>query len=143
MNYLFSKCRRKQHYVCSDGLPKEALLHDGFEQKVYARITSPLDKYTDIVVQQLVLAAINNTEPLFEAEEIKTIIDYSEGKELQAKRAAKANLDLYTISYIASSRPFFNEAIVYHVAQNCFDALLINTSTTIRIYEKVRNCSKW
>lgn len=137
MKYLFAKCRRKQRYVCSDGYTKESLSFDGFGQEIYARITSPLDKYTDIVVQQLVLAAINNTEPLWDAESIKTVIDYTEGKELQAKRAAKANSELYTLSYFATTRPFSNDAIVYNVAQNWFDALLINTSTTIRIYQKV------
>lgn len=114
MSEYASKCQTAAEYFCSGTLDPEDYHHYALSTDCYTHFTSPIRRYSDVVVHRLLFSALEKRMFGVEAQEtIRSIAEKCNYRKRDAKRAGSDSEDLYLAIYLRDHPLIDQECVVY------------------------------
>uniref|UniRef100_A0A1Y1MUI4 RNB domain-containing protein n=3 Tax=Photinus pyralis TaxID=7054 RepID=A0A1Y1MUI4_PHOPY len=143
INHLLTKPMQRARYFCAS-TELGNYSHYALHIPIYTHFTSPIRRYADIMVHRLLAASLGYTpNPTWAVNGVAAVATHCNDQKYAAKSAGDASLDLYLAHYIQNHKPFIRSAIVFHVRERSFDALVPSTGSVIRIKEEGFEKGMW
>lgn len=128
LRILTTRCMMQAAYFCSGSLPEHEFVHYGLATPIYTHFTSPIRRYSDIMVHRLLAAAIDKNEiievsKLLNRAEIVEICDNLNYRHRMAQQAGRNSVELYTNLYFRG-KCIQETGYVIRVLKNGFGVLV-------------------
>ncbi|KAI9294598.1 RNB-domain-containing protein, partial [Neoconidiobolus thromboides FSU 785] len=124
---LTTRCMMQAQYFSSGSVPQEEFKHYGLATDIYTHFTSPIRRYSDVIVHRLLHASIDVDHPLDPAllnkqgmeEQCKTL----NNRHRNAQQAARGSVELFTHLYF-KGKTVVEDGYVIKVLKNGFVVLI-------------------
>lgn len=119
---LATRCMTQAVYFCSGDLSPPEYLHYGLAAPLYTHFTSPIRRYSDVIVHRLLAASlgIQKLPTVFQdGPQLNSIAENLNYRHRNAQMASRASVELHTLIFF-KSRPTDTEARVVRIRSNGF-----------------------
>ena len=120
LRIMATRCMSQAVYFCSGELAEAEYRHYGLATPIYTHFTSPIRRYSDVVVHRLLAASIG-LEPLPDSYEnkdgMRQVTENMNYRHHNAQMAGRASVTLHTLLYF-KNRPTIDTACVIRVKSN-------------------------
>ena len=126
LRIMATRCMMQAVYFCSGTLPPEDYHHYGLAMPIYTHFTSPIRRYSDLVVHRLLAVAIRAdlTYPdLLDKHKAQTLSNHLNHRHKMAQYAARASIQLHTQIFFRGRDPV-EEGFVLFVHHNALQVLI-------------------
>ena len=126
LRILATRCMMQAVYFCSGTLPPEDYHHYGLAMPIYTHFTSPIRRYSDLVVHRLLAVAIraDQTYPdLLDKSKAQTLCNHLNHRHKMAQYAARASVRLHTEIFFRGKNRV-EEGFVLFVHRNALQVLV-------------------
>jgi len=113
-------------YFCSGTLPYDQFHHYGLAMPIYTHFTSPIRRYSDVIVHRLLAVAIQKDstyQELLEKEKTQKLCNHLNHRHKNAQYAARASVNLHTHLFF-KSKALIEDAFVLFVKKNALQVLV-------------------
>lgn len=126
LRIVATRCMMQALYFCSGTLPEEEFHHYGLAMSIYTHFTSPIRRYSDLMVHRLLAVSINadTTYPdLLDKFKTQKLCNHLNHRHKMAQYAARASLNLHTHLFF-KDRTCVEDGFVLFVRRNALQILL-------------------
>lgn len=126
LRIMATRCMMQALYFCSGTLPKEEYHHYGLATPIYTHFTSPIRRYSDLLVHRLLAASIriDSTYPdLLDKHSIQKVCNHLNHRHKNAQYAARASVNLHTHLFF-KNKISTEEGFVLFVRHNALHILI-------------------
>ena len=126
LRIMATRCMMQALYFCSGTLPKEEYHHYGLATPIYTHFTSPIRRYSDLLVHRLLAASIqlDSTYPdLLNKHKVQQICNHLNHRHKNAQYAARASVNLHTHLFF-KNKASTEEGFVLFVRHNALHVLI-------------------
>ena len=126
LRIMTTRCMMQALYFCSGTLPVEEYHHYGLATPIYTHFTSPIRRYSDLLVHRLLATSIqlDSTYPeLLDKHKVQQICNHLNHRHKNAQYAARASLNLHTHLFF-KNRTTTEEGFVLFVRHNALHLLI-------------------
>ena len=120
LRIMATRCMSQAVYFCSGELAEAEYRHYGLATPIYTHFTSPIRRYSDVVVHRLLSASIG-LEPLPDSYEnkdgMRQVTENMNYRHHNAQMAGRASVGLHTLLYF-KNRPTIDTACVIKIKSN-------------------------
>ncbi|KAI8908112.1 hypothetical protein DFJ77DRAFT_503502 [Powellomyces hirtus] len=124
---LTTRCMMQAVYFCSATLSEPDFWHYGLATPIYTHFTSPIRRYSDLVVHRLLAVAIGYEKgyvsELVDKVKLKELSDVLNYRHRQAQQASRSSVELFTNLFF-KDKTLQEEAYVIRVMKNGFSVLI-------------------
>lgn len=124
---MTTRCMMQAVYFSSGTVPEEEYWHYGLATEIYTHFTSPIRRYSDVIVHRLLAASINYGEgystTIIDKMKIQEICDVLNFRHRMAQQASRSSIELYTNLYF-KNRVVEEEGFVIRIMKNGFIVLI-------------------
>lgn len=126
LRIMATRCMMQALYFCSGTIPDEEFHHYGLATPIYTHFTSPIRRYSDLIVHRLLAVSIRGdaTYPdLLSKEKTQKLCNLLNRRHKNAQYAARASINLHTHLFF-KNRGDVEEAFVLFVKKNALQVLV-------------------
>lgn len=126
LRIMATRCMMQALYFCSGTIPEEEFHHYGLATPIYTHFTSPIRRYSDLVVHRLLAISINadSTYPdLLDKHKVQQLCNHLNHRHKMAQYAARASVNLHTQLFF-KGKSSYEEGFVLFVRQNALHVLI-------------------
>lgn len=126
LRIMATRCMMQALYFSSGTLPDEEYRHYGLATPIYTHFTSPIRRYSDLVVHRLLAASIgaDSTYPdLLNKHKMQELCNHLNHRHKMAQYAARASVQLHTQLFF-KDKMCLEEGFVLFVHQNALQVLI-------------------
>ncbi len=126
LRIMATRCMMQAVYFCSGTLPSEEFHHYGLATPIYTHFTSPIRRYSDLMVHRLLAVSVNadSTYPdLLDKFKTQKLCNHLNHRHKMAQYAARASLNLHTHLFF-KDKTCIEEGFVLFVRRNALHVLL-------------------
>ena len=126
LRIMATRCMMQAVYFCSGSIPFDQFHHYGLATPIYTHFTSPIRRYSDIIVHRLLAITIHadSTYPeLLDKEKTQRICNHLNQRHKNAQYAARASVNLHTHLFF-KNKGTVEEAFVLFVKKNALQILV-------------------
>ncbi len=126
LRIMATRCMMQALYFCSGTLPFEEFHHYGLATSIYTHFTSPIRRYSDLMVHRLLAVSINadSTYPdLLDKYKAQKLCNHLNHRHKMAQYAARASVNLHTHIFF-KDRTCIENGFVLFVRRNALQVLL-------------------
>ena len=126
LRIMTTRCMMQAVYFCSGTLPLEEYHHYGLAMPIYTHFTSPIRRYSDLIVHRLLAVAVNadQTYPdLLDKHKAQKLCNLLNHRHKMAQYAARASVTLHTQIFFRDKTPV-EEGFVLFVHHNALQVLI-------------------
>ena len=126
LRIMATRCMMQAVYFCSGTLPPEEYYHYGLAMPIYTHFTSPIRRYSDLVVHRLLAVAVRAdlTHPdLLDKHKAQTLCNHLNHRHKMAQYSARASVRLHTEIFFRDKSPV-EEGFVLFVRRNALQVLI-------------------
>ncbi|XP_048589574.1 exosome complex exonuclease RRP44 [Nematostella vectensis] len=126
LRILATRCMMQAVYFCSGMLPKDEYRHYGLATPIYTHFTSPIRRYSDILVHRLLavsIGAMNSYPDLLNKDKVQKQCNHLNHRHKMAQYAGRASVDLHTQLFF-KKRPSTEDGFVLFVRKNALQVLV-------------------
>ena len=126
LRIMTTRCMMQALYFCSGTLPEEEYHHYGLASPIYTHFTSPIRRYSDLLVHRLLATSIHvdSTYPeLLEKHKVQQVCSHLNHRHKNAQYAARASVNLHTHLFF-KNKTTIEEAFVLFVRHNALHLLI-------------------
>ncbi|KAI9098207.1 hypothetical protein DFS34DRAFT_102905 [Phlyctochytrium arcticum] len=124
---LTTRCMMQAVYFCSGTLGEPEFWHYGLASRIYTHFTSPIRRYSDLVVHRLLAVAIgyekDYASELVDKIKLKELSDVLNYRHRQAQQASRSSVELFTNLFF-KDKVIKEEGYVIRVMKNGFSVLI-------------------
>ncbi|KAH9492823.1 DIS3-like exonuclease 2 [Bulinus truncatus] len=136
LSKLLIKSMQKSKLVCSGMIaPETSTHHYSLNTSCYTDFTSPIRRYSDILVHRLLAASLGfSSLPSLSAEEHQKALDHYSRKNANANAADSDSVDLFLSHLIKETGQLQEKGIVTFVMERALEVLLVNLNVTRKVF---------
>ena len=126
LRIMATRCMMQALYFCSGMVPVDEFHHYGLATPIYTHFTSPIRRYSDIIVHRLLAVSIraDSTYPeLLDKERSQKLCNNLNYRHKNAQYAARASVNLHTQLFF-KNRGAVEDAFVLFVKKNALQVLV-------------------
>ena len=126
LRILTTRCMMQALYFCSGTLPFEEFYHYGLASPIYTHFTSPIRRYSDIVVHRLLAVSINadTTYPaLLDKHHTQQLTNHLNHRHKMAQYAQRSSVSLHTHMYF-KDKGTIEDGFVLFIRRNALQILI-------------------
>ena len=126
LRIMTTRCMMQALYFCSGTLPEEEFRHYGLATPIYTHFTSPIRRFSDLVVHRLLAASIgaDSTYPdLLDKHKMQQLSNHLNHRHKMAQYAAHASVQLH-MQLFFKDKVCTEEGFVLFVHQNALQVLI-------------------
>lgn len=126
LRIMTTRCMMQAVYFCSGTLPPEEYCHYGLAMPIYTHFTSPIRRYSDLIVHRLLAVAIaaDMTYPdLLDKHKVQKLCNHLNHRHKMAQYAARASVRLHTQIFFRD-KDVVEEGFVLFVHHNALQVLI-------------------
>ncbi len=126
LRIMTTRCMMQALYFCSGTLPEEEYKHYGLATLIYTHFTSPIRRYSDLLVHRLLAVSIqvDSTYPeLLDKHIIQQVCNHLNHRHKNAQYAARASVNLHTHLFF-KNKTTVEESFVLFVRHNALHLLI-------------------
>ena len=126
LRIMTTRCMMQAIYFCSGTLPPEEYHHYGLAMPIYTHFTSPIRRYSDLIVHRLLAVAIRagQTYPdLLDKHKAQNLCNHLNHRHKMAQYAARASIRLHTQIFFREKN-LVEEGFVLFVHHNALQVLI-------------------
>eukprot|EP00039_Didymoeca_costata_P030881 m.31903 g.31903 ORF g.31903 m.31903 type:complete len:951 (-) comp8358_c0_seq3:35-2887(-) len=126
LRILTTRCMLQAAYFSSGCIAKEEFRHYGLASEIYTHFTSPIRRYSDIMVHRLLAASIgvDSTYPeLVNRDKTDALCQDLNYRHTMAQRASRASVDLYSCIFF-KDKEIDTDAYILRVCKNAVTVLV-------------------
>ena len=126
LRIMATRCMMQALYFCSGTLPVEEFHHYGLATPIYTHFTSPIRRYSDLIVHRLLAVSINadSTYPdLLDKHKAQQLCNHLNHRHKMAQYAARASINLHTQLFF-KGRSHLEEGFVLFIRHNALQVLI-------------------
>lgn len=126
LRILTTRCMMQALYFCSGTLPEPEYAHYGLACPIYTHFTSPIRRYSDILVHRLLAALIraDKTYPdMIDKQKVQNVCNNLNYRKRMADYAGRASVSLHTQLFFAN-RKQIEQGYVLFVRKNAIQVLI-------------------
>ncbi len=126
LRIMATRCMMQAVYFCSGTLPYDQFHHYGLATPIYTHFTSPIRRYSDIIVHRLLAVIINRDstyQELLDKEKAQKLCNHLNHRHKNAQYAARASINLHTHLFF-KTKATIEEAFVLFVKKNALQILV-------------------
>ena len=126
LRILATRCMMQALYFCSGTLPQEEFIHYGLATPIYTHFTSPIRRYSDIIVHRLLAVSIgaDSTYPsLLDKHHTQQLTNHLNHRHKMAQYAARASVSLHTHIFFSKKRTI-DDGFVLFVRRNALQVIV-------------------
>ena len=126
LRIMTTRCMMQAVYFCSGTLPPEEFHHYGLAMPIYTHFTSPIRRYSDLIVHRLLAVAIRadrTYSDLLDKYRVQKLCNHLNHRHKMAQYAARASVRLHTQIFFRDKSPV-EEGFVLFVHHNALQVLI-------------------
>lgn len=127
LRIMTTRCMLQAKYICSGKVSEEEFHHYGLATNIYTHFTSPIRRYSDVLVHRLLEASINPNiqldKNLLDCEKVKAVTDNLNFRHTMAQKASRGSVEVFT-HYYFKDRVLIEDGYVIRVMKNGFVVLV-------------------
>ena len=126
LRIMATRCMMQALYFCSGTIPRDEFHHYGLATPIYTHFTSPIRRYSDLMVHRLLAVSIqadSTYADLLEKEKTQKLCNVLNHRHKNAQYAARASINLHTHLFF-KTRDSVEEAYVLFVKKNALQVLV-------------------
>ncbi|CAH1763197.1 9467_t:CDS:10 [Entrophospora sp. SA101] len=149
LRIMTTRCMMQAMYFCSGTVSQQDFKHYGLAIDIYTHFTSPIRRYSDVIVHRMLAAAIDDSEiygnELTDIEKIRILCEGLNYRHRMAQSASRSSVELHTHIFFKGKKESEN-GYVTKILKNGFIVLIPNLETyssdgkiigTIKLFDKV------
>ena len=116
---MTTRCMMQAVYFCSGTIPSVDFVHYGLATDIYTHFTSPIRRFSDIMVHRLLDAAINQfSEMSLSKQKMVEICENLNYRHRMAQQSGRSSVELFTCLFFKGKMMDDEEGFVFKVLQN-------------------------
>lgn len=133
---LLSRPMKMATYFCAGRRDDpDTFWHYALNVPLYTHFTSPIRRYSDIVVHRLLGAALGYSEPLRHSpKELQAVAEHCNDKKFKARNVQDLSIELFLYVFIQQCGKLEDRAMVTSVQEHAFDVLSLSVGMVKRVY---------
>lgn len=132
---LCSKPMSRAKYYCAGKPLPEGTGHYALNVPLYTHFTSPIRRYSDIMVHRLLAASLKYREaPDWKISQVHDISEVCNKNKFNAKKAYEMSTELYITKYVEMHSPVNRKAVVVEVKEKFLDVIILDMDFLRRIF---------
>ncbi|ORX84255.1 RNB-domain-containing protein [Anaeromyces robustus] len=139
---MTTRCMMQAVYFSSGTVSEKDYWHYGLATEIYTHFTSPIRRYSDVIVHRLLAAAINYGEgystDIIDKMKIQKICDVLNFRHRMAQQASRSSVELFTNLYF-KDRIVEEEGFIIRILKNGFIVLIPRYGIESIIYSEPNN----
>jgi len=141
---MTTRCMMQAVYFSSGTVTEKDYWHYGLATEIYTHFTSPIRRYSDVIVHRLLAAAIDYGEgystDIIDKMKIQKICDVLNFRHRMAQQASRSSVELFTNLYF-KDRIVEEEGFIIRILKNGFVVLIPRYGIESIIYSEPNNKS--
>lgn len=127
LRIMATRCMMQAVYFCSGMLAEEEFLHYGLATPIYTHFTSPIRRYSDIMVHRLLavaIGALDSYPDLLNKDKTQKLCNRLNFRHKMAQYASRDSIDLHCQLFFQNKAITEEEAFVLFVRKNALQVLI-------------------
>lgn len=127
LRIMATRCMMQAVYFCSGMLAEEEFLHYGLATPIYTHFTSPIRRYSDIMVHRLLavaIGALDSYPDLLNKAKTQKLCNHLNFRHKMAQYASRDSIDLHCQLFFQNKTITEEEAFVLFVRKNALQVLI-------------------
>lgn len=127
LRIMATRCMMQAVYFCSGMLAEEEFLHYGLATPIYTHFTSPIRRYSDIMVHRLLavaIGALDSYPDLLNKDKTQKLCNHLNFRHKMAQYASRDSIDLHCQLFFQNKAITEEEAFVLFVRKNALQVLI-------------------
>lgn len=127
LRIMATRCMMQAVYFCSGMLPEEEFQHYGLATPIYTHFTSPIRRYSDILVHRLLavaIGALDSYPDLLSKDKTQKLCNHMNFRHKMAQYASRDSIDLHCQLFFQGKAIEEEEAFVLFVRKNALQILI-------------------
>ncbi|PFX23563.1 Exosome complex exonuclease RRP44 [Stylophora pistillata] len=127
LRIMATRCMMQAVYFCSGMLPEEEFQHYGLATPIYTHFTSPIRRYSDILVHRLLavaIGALDSYPDLLSKDKTQKLCNHLNFRHKMAQYASRDSIDLHCQLFFQGKAIEEVEAFVLFVRKNALQVLI-------------------